>query len=51
MIKRNYWGITAAKGAKLPSVSLTHSDLRSGIPGVGSGNTFSNDISVSMPIY
>jgi len=51
------WGISAAKGAKLPSVSVTHSDKRSGSPGSalnpnGSvGDNFSNNISLKMPIY
>ena len=51
------WGISAAKGAKLPSVSLTHSDSRGGSPGSPSkpswsvGNGFSNNIKLSLPIY
>ena len=50
------WGISEAKGAKLPSVSLSHSDTRSGTPGSASnaggvGNNFSNTIKLSMPIY
>ena len=45
------WGVSAAKGAKLPSVSLSHSDSRSGSPEIGVGNNFSNNISLSMPIY
>jgi len=50
------WGITAAKGAKLPSVGLSHSDKHSNSPVSdtntgGAKNTFSNSISLSLPIY
>lgn len=51
------WGITAAKGAKLPSVSLSHSDKRSdspvsyGNPVGGVTDNFSNNVSLSLPIY
>ena len=40
------WGITAAKGAKLTSVSLTHSDSWP-----NNASSFSNNISLKMPIY
>jgi len=50
------WGISAAKGARLPSVSLTHSDKRSGSPSSatntgGVGDTFANNLSLKLPIY
>ena len=51
------WGITAAKGAKMPSMSLSHSDKHSDSPFVsvtnpgGANDTFSNNISLSLPIY
>ena len=51
------WGITVAKGAKLPSVSLSHSDTHSDSPFVsdanpgGANDSFSNNIKLSLPIY
>ena len=51
------WAISEAKGGKLPSVSLTHKDTHSDTPFVnttntgGASDTFSNSISLSMPIY
>ena len=51
------WGITVAKGTKLPSVSLSHSDTHSDSPFVsdanpgGANDSFSNNIKLSLPIY
>ena len=51
------WGISAAKGARLPTVSLSHSDSRRGYPFATASNpsgvsdNFSNSLSAKMPIY
>jgi len=53
------WGITAAKGAKMPSVSLSHNSTHSDSPIVttnnvqsgGSKDNFSNNVSLRLPIY
>lgn len=46
------WAVNQAKSAKLPSVDLSHSSQRrdSGA-GIGVGNSFSNGVSLSVPIY
>jgi len=48
------WGIQEAKGAKMPSVSLTHTDARSKsvIANTSSINDrFSNNIALNLPLY
>ena len=45
------WGINAAKGAKMPSISLTHSDTRKKSTSSIITNAFSNEITMSLPLY
>jgi len=44
------WSISEAKGAKKPTVSLNHSDTRAKSLS-NTGNSFTNKISLSLPLY
>lgn len=45
------WAISEAKGAKMPTISLTHSDKRTKAASTIATNNFSNQISLSLPLY
>ena len=46
------WAINEAKSGKQPSVSLSHSSVRAkNVQTDVTGNTFSNDVTLSLPLY
>ncbi len=45
------WAINEAKGGKQPSVGLEHTSRRAGGDSMDPGNSFSNRISLKLPIY
>lgn len=44
------WSISEAKGGKMPTLSLTHSDKRAKTS-AGIGDSFANSINLSLPLY
>lgn len=47
-----HWAVKEAKGAKMPTIGLTHTDTRSkSTPTAIAGNSFSNSLALTLPLY